>query len=160
MSFTTYATAVAGSVLTAAWLNTYVRDNGNVQITSIDTATGKLSGNIKNHYEDEAVVAISANVLTVDCAVQNVIKVTFNANITTTTLNNIPASGKGFNLEIYLFANGSPFTWAWLTATVKWDGGFTPVFVTTNNHVMRFLVSTIDGGTTWRGIVIGADYAA
>jgi hypothetical protein len=29
MSFTSYATAVAGSILTASWLNTYVRDNGN-----------------------------------------------------------------------------------------------------------------------------------
>lgn len=35
MSFTTYGTAIAGSVLTAAFWNEQVRDNGNVLKTSI-----------------------------------------------------------------------------------------------------------------------------
>ena len=160
MSFTAYATAVAGTILTAAFWNQQIRDNGNVEITSIDTATGKLSGNIKNHYEDIDTPAISSNVLTIDCGKADVIDVTFNANITTTMLNNVPASGKEFNLEIYLKANGSPFTWAWLTSTVVWDGGSAPTFVTTNNHYMRFLVSTKDGGTTWRGLILASNYAS
>lgn len=36
MSFTTYATAIAGSVLTAAFWNAQVRDNGLVLKTSVD----------------------------------------------------------------------------------------------------------------------------
>jgi hypothetical protein len=160
MSFTTYATSVAGSILTAAFLNQQLRDNGNVTITSIETSTGKLSGNIKNHYEDVGTPAIASNVLTIDCGSYVVIDVTFNANITTTTINNIPASGKEYSLEIYLKANGSAFTWAWLTSTVVWDAGVAPSFVTTANHYMRFLVSTKDGGTIWRGLALGSNYGS
>jgi hypothetical protein len=36
VSFTTYATAIAGTVLTAAFWNQQTRDNGNVLKTSID----------------------------------------------------------------------------------------------------------------------------
>lgn len=36
MAWTTPATATAGTVLTAAWLNTYVRDNETILKTSID----------------------------------------------------------------------------------------------------------------------------
>lgn len=160
MSFTAYATAVAGSILTAAFWNQQVRDNGNVAFTSIDTATGKLSGNIKNHYEDIATPAISSNVLTVNFATANVIDVAFNANITTTTLQNIPATGKESNLEIYLKADGNARTWAWLTSTVVWDGATAPTFIITNNHYMRFLVSTKDGGTIWRGLQLASNYAS
>lgn len=43
MSFTTYATAVAGSILTAAFWNQQVRDNGNILKTSINN-DGSLHG--------------------------------------------------------------------------------------------------------------------
>lgn len=160
MSFTTYATAIAGTVLTAAFWNQQIRDNGNIQITSIDTPTGKLSGNIKAFYEDAPAVSIASNVLTVDLAVQNVVPFSFNANINTTTLNNKPPSGKFVPLTFFAIANGSPFTWAWLTSTVVWDGAVQPIFVTTNGHVMCFMVTTYDNGATWRGIVPGSNYAS
>jgi hypothetical protein len=115
---------------------------------------------LKGFLETVPTLAIASNVLILDRKAGNVVKVPFGANITTTTLSNIPATGKACNFEIYLVANGSPFTWAWLTSTVVWDGGVAPSFVTTNNHVMRFVVSTIDGGTTWRGVPIAGNYAS
>jgi hypothetical protein len=159
MAWTAPPTFSTGQLMTAALANAQWRDNPNLLATSIDTATGKLSGNWKNVYGDVPTPAISGGTLTIDCAAGNVIKVAFNANITTTTLQNIPATGKKFELEIYLVADGNTRTWAWLTSTVLWDNAVQPNFIITNNHVMRFFVSTIDGGTTWRGVVAASNYS-
>jgi hypothetical protein len=44
--------------------------------------------------ENAPTVTISSNMLSVNMNTQNVVPFTFNANITTTTITNIPASGK------------------------------------------------------------------
>lgn len=106
-------------------------------------------------------VVISSNTLTVNLATQNVVPFSFNANITgAPSLSNVPASGKYCAIFWLVTANGSSFTWSWLTSTVVWDGGGAPTFVTTNNHVMAFITYTTNGGTTWRGAVVGGNYGS
>jgi hypothetical protein len=109
--------------------------------------------------ENAPTVTISSNVITVNLTTQNTVPFMFNANITTTTLSNIPASGKYCSILWLPTYNGSSFTWAWLTSTVKWPGGAAPVFTNTNAKVDAFVTFTIDGGTTWRGIIVGQNYA-
>jgi len=115
---------------------------------------------IRNFFEDAPTRTIVSNVLTVDMAVQNVVPFSFNANITTTTITNIPTTSQLASITWFVTANGSAFTWAWLTSTVVWDGGVAPTFVTTNNHVMAFTTYTLNGGTTWRGVQIAGNYAS
>lgn len=110
--------------------------------------------------ENAPTVTISSNVVSVNMATQNVVPFTFNANVNTTTITNTPASGKYGSILWVVKANGSSFTWVWLTSTVVWDAGGAPTFVTTNNNVMVFLTYTVDGGTTWRGIVVAGHYAS
>ncbi|HEY6180244.1 MAG TPA: hypothetical protein VIX73_37640 [Kofleriaceae bacterium] len=60
MSFTPYATAIAGSVLTAAWLNTYVRDNGNFIKAVLDTAPVSYNPTLQNVVNSTARTAVIA----------------------------------------------------------------------------------------------------
>lgn len=106
-------------------------------------------------------LTISSNTLTVDLdsgAGVDVFKFTLNANVTTMTINNIPASGKVGSFVLVMTANGTGYTWAWLTSTVKWPGGVAPTMTTTNNKADIFSFFTYDGGSTWIGSVIGQVY--
>lgn len=106
-------------------------------------------------------LTISSNTLVVDLdggAGSEVFRFTLDANITTMTINNIPASGKVGAFVLVMTANGSPFTWAWLTSTVKWPGGVAPTMTQTNNKADIFSFFTYDGGSTWIGSVIGQVY--
>ncbi len=133
-----------------------------------DVITATRMSNLETQYDDVALlgtltgvsltspaISIASNVLTLDASLGNVKSFTFNANITSTPLSNIPASGKFFQFTFVITANGSSFTWAWLTGTVKWPSATPPIFTTTNAKVDTFAAWTIDGGTTWYGIVIG-----
>lgn len=105
-------------------------------------------------------LTIASNAITVNLAAARTFKISFNANITTTTLSNVPtlASNKLAFFNIKLTANGSAFTWAWLTSTVIWPGGVAPTFTTTNGKRDWFFVWSDDGGTTWFGRIIGQNY--
>lgn len=72
MSFTTYATAIAGSILTAAFWNQQVRDNGNLIKTSIaDDGTLASTGGVltkpelKNYVETVSAPAIAVTTKTI-----------------------------------------------------------------------------------------------
>lgn len=103
-------------------------------------------------------LSIVSNVLTINYINGNVILVPFNANITTTTLQNVPPSGRFATLTIRITADGSARTWAFLTSTVNWGGTGAPTFTTTNNKADWFTLWTVDGGTTWYGIVNGQNF--
>lgn len=142
-------------LVTVSDLNTYVRDVLNVLITSIDYATGHISGQLKNFSETVAALTISGGTLSVDMATANVFSFTLNANISTTLGLNIPSTGKFCAITYIITANGTAYTWAWLTSTVKWPGGIGPTLTSTVGKVDIFVVSTWDGGTTWYGAVVG-----
>jgi hypothetical protein len=130
----------------------------NGEITTINTFINPLNGDISHFYEDKPTLSISGNTLTIDLGVANNASVTFNANITTTTINNIPASGKLATYTFFMTANGTPFTWAWMTSTVKWPAGIAPTFTSTNGKIDVFHVFTGDGGTNWYGVIVGQNY--
>jgi hypothetical protein len=73
---------------------------------------------------------------------------------TTFTLSNIPATGTvaAFLLEL---TNGGAFTTT-LFSGVKWASGAAPVLTASGVDTIGFY--TTNGGTTWRGVVLGKDF--
>lgn len=149
-------------------MTTYVKTTWNTG----DVITATRLSNLETQYDDvftggtfsglvglsgytlaETAISISSNVLTVDVSVSNVKEFTFNANITTTTPTGLPASGRFCQVTFYVnYTSASVFTWAWLTATVKWGNAGVPSFTQINGKTDVFAVFTKDGGTTWYGV--------
>jgi hypothetical protein len=108
--------------------------------------------------EAQQSLSIASNVLTVDYRLGNVIAFTLNANVTTMTLQNIPASGQFAAFTFLVSYNGSGSTFAWLTSTVHWASGNAPTLTGTNAKKDVFMVWTTDGGTTWYGAIVGQNF--
>lgn len=101
--------------------------------------------------------AIAAGVLAVDCATGNAFVTTLNANITSFTVTNIPATGAlyGFMLELVADGTARTVTWTFQGVAVKWAGGVAPVLTSTAGKKDSFVFYTHDGGASWHGSVIG-----
>lgn len=184
MSWSAPKTWIAGAVLPASELNTHLRDQllelrgGGLSLPSqaaddfiyadTDDQLGRLAAEsgspfyngsawvIKRDVRED--LTIAANVLTVDLATKDWFRFTRDANITTMTINNIPATGRYVSFVLDVVGNGSSFTWAWFTATVKWPNGIVPSITTTNGKMDRYIFATYDNGTTWFGSVVGQVY--
>lgn len=104
--------------------------------------------------ETRTTPSISSGTLTLDCSAGNVFAVSLNANITTLTFTNVPASGTAFGLTLALTADGTARTVTW-GAAVKWPGGTAPTLTSTNGKVDVFVLTTWDGGTNWYAVVGG-----
>jgi hypothetical protein len=160
MSWSSPTTYVAGAILTAAQLNTSAgRDNESVLKTSI-ADDGRISGEIKKYSEDATSIAVSSNTITIDLSLSNTKYFQATANITTTTISNVAASGKLQSFTLRVKGDGSARTWTWFDSTVKWPGGTAPTRTSTNNKYDWFLFLSLDGGTTWAGAVIGQNLDA
>ena len=96
-----------------------------------------------------------ANVIAINMALGSLFNVQATANITTTTITNIPASGRFGSFMMRVKGDGTARTWAFFDSTVKWSGTATPTRTSTNNKYDWFTFVTVDGGTTWSGFVLG-----
>lgn len=112
---------------------------------SSGTATGLT---ITGSKETKTAPSISTNTLTIDCSAGNVFAVSLNANITTLSFSNVPASGTAYGLTLAFTADGTARTVTW-GASVKWPGGTAPTLTSTSGKVDTFVLTTWDGGTTW-----------
>jgi hypothetical protein len=97
---------------------------------------------------------ISAGVLAIDCALGNVLAVDLNANITSVTFSNVPASGSAYSIILSFKADGTARTITW-PAAVRWPSGTAPTMTSTNNKVDTLVLYTYDGGTSWFAFVSG-----
>jgi hypothetical protein len=86
--------------------------------------------------------------LTLNAAGGNVFAVSLNANISTLSFSNIPASGEAYGLTLIFTADGTARTVTW-PAAVKWPGGSAPTMTSTNGKRDIFVLFTHDAGTTW-----------
>jgi hypothetical protein len=121
---------------------------GNVVLATSPTITGLI--------ETKAAPTIAAGVLALNCAAGNVFAVSLNANITSITFSNVPASGSSISLILSFTADGTARTIAW-PASVRWPSGTAPTMTSTNNKVDTIVLYTYDGGTNWFGFVSGQD---
>lgn len=97
---------------------------------------------------------------TLNLANGNVFNVTLTGNTTTFTFSGATA-GKACSFALYLKqdATGSrTITWPSST-TLKWSGGTAPTLTTTANAVDVLVFETINGGTTWYGSLVGANFS-
>lgn len=84
----------------------------------------------------------------------NFFSATVSTSTVTFTFTNPPASGSvgSFALEL---TNGGSQTVNW-PASVEWEEGVAPTLTTSGVDLLLF--TTRDGGTTWRGVVLGLDF--
>ena len=99
-------------------------------------ALGSVSGTTSINYESGEVVTASAT------------------GAVTWSLTNPSATGLSCTFTLIL-TNGGVGTQTWMTGT-KWPGGTPPTLTTSGVDILSF--NTVDAGTTWRGILAGADF--
>lgn len=103
-----------------------------------------------------SVITSTSNAITVNLSTTNVFKHTFTEN-TTFTFSNPTATGNLCQFSLWLFQGATPYTPTW-PGSVKWSNATPPVLNNANkNYLISF--STIDGGTTWIGILAAEAYA-
>lgn len=98
---------------------------------------------------------VSGGTVTFNLALGSAWSLRLTANAGTTTLSNIPASGRFASFVAKVTGDGTARTWTWFDSTVKWDGGVAPTRTSTNNKVDWYMFVTVDGGTTWGGFIVG-----
>jgi len=120
--------------------------------TTGGTITGEVLFGIPA--ETKATPTISAGALTLDLSTATLFYVSLNANVTSFTFSNPPASPKSFSFTLQFVADGTLRAVTWPIA-VRWPGGSAPTLTSTANKVDTFTFVTHDGGTNWFGFVSG-----
>ena len=104
-----------------------------------------------------ASLASSPGTLVLDMANGNYFDVTLTEDVATLTLSNPPASGRAGSI-VLVARQDSTGTWdiTW-PANMLWEQGtgLSPAQTTTPDAVDIYLFTTIDGGTTWLGTLLG-----
>lgn len=106
---------------------------------------------------DKVPLTIAANVLTIDITADDWFVFTMNANITTTTIVGAPSTGKAKSFVLDVVGNGTAYTWAWFTSTVKWPNNIVPSRTTTAGKMDRYVFAVDDAGVV-TGSVAGQVY--
>jgi hypothetical protein len=147
---TTLASNVVTSSLTTVGTLTGLTLGGtaNLQDNTLQRPT------LRDYGETRTAPTISTGTLTLNLENGNVFEVSLNANVTTLTISNPPASGTAGSFTLKLQADGTARTITW-GAAVKWPGGTAPTLTSTNNKVDVLVFVTMDAGTTWYGFVAG-----
>jgi hypothetical protein len=77
----------------------------------------------------------------------------------TTTLSNVPASGRFGSFIVRVEGDGTARAWTWFDSTVHWDSGV-PVRTSTNGKFDWYLFVTVNGGSAWAGFALGQNMDA
>lgn len=103
-------------------------------------------------------ISIINNALTIDLINGNLFTCSLNANITTLTISNTPAtSGVAIGFSLAFTADGTLRTVTW-PASIKWAGGTAPTLTSTNGKIDVLSFLTTNNGTNWFGFVGGQNY--
>lgn len=98
----------------------------------------------------ENIVAMAAN--DVDLALGNLFTKTI-TTATTFTVSNVPVAPASCSFILELVNAGSQLITWW--SSIKWANGQAPTLTITGTDLIGF--ETHDGGTTWKGVVVGLD---
>jgi len=121
-------------------------------ITSVGTLTAI---DIDGPYTQTKETITQSATPTVDLSTGNYFTLTQNANVTSWTFSNPPASGEIFSFVIELANVTYTTTWTLASGTVKWPADTAPTLAASKTHLIIF--TTDDEGTTYRASSI-ADY--
>lgn len=143
-------------------------------VLALDGTLTLVAGNAititTNNTTKAVTIANNRNVLTVssgltatytlDCTLYNTWQLTLTASTATAisvASGKNPPSGQEYEMRLYVtYAATSSVTWS-LTG-VKWPNGVAPTQTGTAGKTDVFAFTTLDGGTTWWGIVIGQNW--
>lgn len=114
---------------------------------------------IRDYSETVATPAIVAGVLTLDLETANIFNVAHDANITTLTISNPPASGKCGSFTLHLTQDATGGRTLTMPASVKWSSGTVATISTAASKRNKFVFDTINGGAAWDCALVGKDYA-
>lgn len=141
---------------------------GTTQLASLDGAgTLTVSGDtivqgtltaVRAPLRQTAAPTISANALTLSLSTAAVFLVNLNANITTLTISNVPATAnRAVDFTVIFTADGTARTITW-PASVKWAGGTGPTMTSANGKQDVIDFTSTDAGATWLAHICGQNY--
>ena len=168
-SFNGSTGAVSG--ITAGGANTFTALNSfSAGISAAGTTAATFNGTVDMNFntlleptlryynEVLASPAISANVLTLDLSTAQVFTVSLNANITTFTITNTPATAnRSIGFTLIFTADGTARTVTW-GAAVKWANNDPPALTSANGKKDILSFVSPDAGTTWYGFIGGLNF--
>lgn len=94
----------------------------------------------------------AAATTTIDCSLGSVFNITWGTSITTLSFTNVPASPQATQLQLVFKKDTSAtqYTVAW-PSSISWQNNTPPSTNVNPNSVITVTLTTIDGGTKWRG---------
>lgn len=95
-----------------------------------------------------SVLTSSSGVVNIDYSLGDYFTHTLDENVTSITFSNLPGSGHGASLMIWITQDSTPRTVAW-PASFRWEGGTDGVVSTGSGVIDLLAISTKDNGTTW-----------
>lgn len=135
--------------------------NGDVNLGNASADTVTVTGTVvgapfKTYTETSTAASITTGAVAYDCSLGTYFTTALNAACTV-TLSNAPASGRALTLIIIFTADGTVRAITW-PGSVVWSNGVAPTMTGTNNKRDIIALTTVNGGTTWFGIVVGQNY--
>lgn len=128
---------------------------GTTPTTSMLTVNGRVD--MVSYVETSSAPAISGNALTLNLNNSTVFNVSLVANINTLSITNPGAAGKATSFVLILTADGTARSVAW-GGSIVWAGGTPPTLTSASGKRDIFTFITVDGGTTWFGVVSGQNF--
>jgi hypothetical protein len=135
------------------------------ELNYVDGVTSQLSGNSQTATlagktltapvltgTKETATAIASN--SIDLTAGNYFTKTISADITF-SISGTPATGTAAAFVLIL-TNAGAYTITWWSG-VKWEGGVAPTLTSSGKDILGFF--TIDGGTTWEGLLMARNQA-
>ena len=140
--------------------------NGNGLTVDAVTVQGAISGGDQEYsrpkFKDISEARVQANTGTayeIDLEAANVFELTLTDDCTF-TFSNPPASGTAGSFMAVLKQDGTGSRTATWPSSVYWPDGSAPTLTTTaTTGVDIFAFMTVDGGTTWWGVISGQDFS-
>jgi len=127
-------------------------------VTNTFTLTNTFSIIDTKLITETSITATPTTTYTADLSTGSLFQLTMGGN-TTISFSNIPITGKSTTVTFVLIQDGTGNRVPAFPASVDWDGGILPTWGTTSGNEDVVTVFTYDGGTKWRGNLVGQNYA-
>lgn len=124
----------------------------NAEVARATTAEGLLAPKLNPTITGLHETSIALAALNIDCNAATIFTKTIVA-ISTLTVSNVPASGTSASFILEL-TNGGAFAITWWPG-VKWSDGVAPTLTASGVDALGFY--TVNGGATWRGLLLAAN---
>jgi hypothetical protein len=150
---TTLASGVTASSLTSVGTLTALTMGGTLAAADNQITRPRFT----DYAETYTTPSISSGTLTLNIENGNVFRVSLNANITTLTISNPPATSNAGSFTLIFDADGTARTVTW-PAAVKWPGGTAPTLTSTASRSDVFVFYTNNAGTTWYAMTAAQNF--